>query len=110
MSQWIRACSADDVDEEDVIPFTHEGVEYAIYRSPDDGWFATEGRCSHGRVLLCDGLVMDSVIECPKHNGRFDYTTGRALAAPVTVDLRTYATRIEGGEVFVDIDSAGGSA
>lgn len=104
MTQWIRACSAEDIDEEDVIPFTHDGVHYAIYRSPDDDFFATEGHCTHGQVLLCDGLVMGHVIECPKHNGRFDYTTGAALATPVTVDLRTFATRVEGGEVFVDID------
>jgi 3-phenylpropionate/trans-cinnamate dioxygenase ferredoxin subunit len=54
-------------------------------------------------MLLCDGLVMDNTIECPKHNGRFDYTTGRAAGAPVLVDLRTYPVRVEDGTVFIEI-------
>ena len=57
---------------------------------PSDDYYATDGHCTHEQTLLCDGLVMDDVIECPKHNGRFDYTTGKALGAPVLVDLRTY--------------------
>ena len=30
--------------------------------------------CVLMKNYLADGLVMDNVIECPKHNGRFDYT------------------------------------
>ena len=43
--------------------------------------------------MLADGLVMDNIIECPKHNGRFDYRTGEAKGAPVCVNLRTYPSR-----------------
>jgi 3-phenylpropionate/trans-cinnamate dioxygenase ferredoxin component len=103
MTQWIAACSVDEVDPEDVVPFQHEGVDYAIYRSPDDEYYATAGHCTHERELLCDGLVMDGVIECPKHNGRFDYATGKALGAPVLVDLRTYPVKVEDDTVYVGI-------
>ncbi|MFC4463164.1 MocE family 2Fe-2S type ferredoxin [Streptomyces xiangluensis] len=103
MSKWIAACQTDDIEPEDVIPFQHEGVDYAIYRSPDDDIYATAGHCTHERMLLCDGLVMDNTIECPKHNGRFDYTTGKAAGAPVLVDLQTYPVRVEDGTVFIEI-------
>ena len=86
MAQWIAACGTDEIDPEDVIPFEHDGHDYAIYRSPDGRYYATDGNCTHERTLLCDGLVDGSVIECPKHNGRFDYTSGKALGAPVLVD------------------------
>ncbi len=105
MSRWIRACRTDEVDPEDVIPFSHEGVDYAIYRSPDDEYFATAGHCTHAQVLLCDGFVMDNVIECPKHNGRFDYRTGAALGTPAIVDLQTFPTRVTSGEVLIELDS-----
>ena len=78
MARWIAACEVDDVDPEDVIPFDHAGHAYAVYRSPDDAFYATDGHCTHERELLCDGLVMDGVIECPMHNGRFDYASGKA--------------------------------
>lgn len=103
MPSWIAACAVDEVDLEDVVPFQHEGVDYAIYRSPDDEFFATAGHCTHERMLLCDGLVTDNIIECPRHNGRFDYRTGKAKGAPVIVDLRTYPVRVEGDTVFIDV-------
>ena len=103
MPAWIAACGVDDVDPEDVIPFSHDGVDYAIYRSPGDEYYATDGHCTHEKTLLCDGLVMDGVIECPKHNGRFNYRTGEATRAPARVVLRTYPVRVEGTMVLVDV-------
>jgi 3-phenylpropionate/trans-cinnamate dioxygenase ferredoxin component len=103
MTQWIEACAAADVPQEDVIRFDHDGKTFAIYRSPDDKYYATDGLCTHEKVHLCDGLVMDNVIECPKHNGRFDYTTGQARGAPCIINLKTYQTKVEGGKVFIAI-------
>ncbi|MEL6983948.1 MAG: Rieske 2Fe-2S domain-containing protein [Actinomycetota bacterium] len=107
MSRWVDACGVDEVEPDDVIGVELDGHDYAIYRSPDGEFFATEGHCTHEQVLLCDGLVMDGVIECPKHNGRFDYTSGAALGVPVTVDLQTYPTEVVDGTVRIDVDPAG---
>jgi 3-phenylpropionate/trans-cinnamate dioxygenase ferredoxin component len=103
MPNWIVACGIDDIDREDVIPFEHNGCEYAVYRSPDDQFYATDGMCTHERAMLSDGLVMDHIIECPKHNGRFDYRTGEGKGAPIRVNLKTYATQVEGSIVSIDI-------
>jgi 3-phenylpropionate/trans-cinnamate dioxygenase ferredoxin subunit len=100
---WIKACATGDVDNEDVIPYRLDGADYAIYRSENDEYFASDGHCTHERTLLCDGLVMDGVIECPMHNGRFDFRTGRALGAPAIVDLRTYPVKVEDGYVYIDV-------
>jgi 3-phenylpropionate/trans-cinnamate dioxygenase ferredoxin subunit len=104
MANWVPACAVDDVEEEDVIRFDHGGATYAIYRAPDGGFFATDGLCTHEHVHLADGLVMDDTIECPKHNGRFNYKTGQALRAPVCVNLRVYPTRVVGDTVEIGID------
>ena len=100
---WIEACRVDDLEPEDVIRFDHDGRTFAIYRVEDGGWHATDGLCTHERVHLADGLVMGHVIECPKHNGRFDIRTGAAKGAPVCVDLRTYPTRVEAGAVLIHL-------
>jgi len=104
MTQWIEACAVGDIDAEDVMRFDHGGRSFAIYRSPDDRYYATDGLCTHEKVHLADGLVMDHIIECPKHNGRFDYRTGQAKGAPVCVNLATYPVRIEGGKVMIGLD------
>ena len=103
MTQWIDACATDDIDAEDVIRFDHGGRTYAIYHSPDGAFYCTDGLCTHEQVHLAGGLVMDNVIECPKHNGHFDYRTGEALRAPVCIDLATYPVRVENGRVLIAI-------
>jgi Na(+)-translocating NADH:ubiquinone oxidoreductase F subunit len=65
--------------------------------------------CTHGRVHLAEGLVKGHLIECAKHNGRFDIRDGSAQRAPVCVGLRTYEVREEGGEVLLNLESAGGA-
>ena len=103
MSNWIKACAADGIDNEDVVRFDHGGRTFAIYRAPDDSYYCTDGLCTHEKIHLADGLVMDNIIECPKHNGRFDYTTGAAKGAPACINLKTYPAKVEGGMVFIDI-------
>ncbi len=103
MTDWIDACAADDIDEEDLIRFDHEGRTFAIYRSPSDEYFCTDGLCTHENVHLEDGLVMDYIIECPKHNGQFDYRTGEAKRAPACDSLTTYEVKVESGRVLIAI-------
>ncbi len=103
VSEWVEVCDADEIDEEDVIRFDHGGRTFAVYRLEGDEYRATDGLCTHEQVHLSGGLVMDAVIECPKHNGRFDVRTGKAKGAPVCVDLTTYPVKIEGGKVLLGV-------
>ncbi len=104
MTDWIDACATDDIDEEDVIRFDHGGQTYALYHAPEGTFHATAGLCTHEQVHLCDGLVMGHVIECPKHNGQFDYRTGEARRAPVCVNLKTFPVKVDAGRVLIGID------
>lgn len=101
---WIEACAVDAVEPEDVIRFDHGGRTFAIYRSPDEEYYATDGICTHEHAYLTDGLVLDDIIECPKHNGRFDYRTGEAKGAPVCVNLKTYQVKVDAGKVFIKVE------
>lgn len=103
MPTWIRACAADDIEPEDLIRFDHGKETFVIIRSPDDEFFCMDGICSHEHVHLCDGLVMDGIVECPKHNAQFDYTTGEATRAPACINLRTFPVKVENGEVHIEI-------
>ena len=99
---WVDVCDAEEIDLEDVIRFDHGGRTFAVYRSETGEVFATDGLCTHENVHLADGLVMEETIECPKHNGRFNYRTGAALRAPVCVDLKTYPARLRDGRIEID--------
>jgi 3-phenylpropionate/trans-cinnamate dioxygenase ferredoxin subunit len=103
MPTWIDACATDDIDAEDLIRFDCNGRTFVIYQSPDGEFFCTDGLCTHEKVHLSDGLVMDYRIECPKHSAVFDYRTGEALRAPACVNLKTYKTRVESGRVMIEV-------
>jgi 3-phenylpropionate/trans-cinnamate dioxygenase ferredoxin subunit len=103
MTDWIEACASDAIEDEEVLRFDHGGRTYAIYRSPEGDYFATDGLCTHEKIHLADGFVMDDIIECPKHNGRFNYKTGEARGAPVCVNLGTYPVKVEDGRVFIGL-------
>ncbi|MFY9972342.1 MAG: MocE family 2Fe-2S type ferredoxin [Roseiarcus sp.] len=100
---WIDAGAADSVAPEDVAPFEHDGRQYALYRTPDGRYFATDGHCTHEQVELADGFVQGTIIECPMHNGRFDFTTGEAKGAPACVNLETFPVKVEGGRILLKV-------
>lgn len=101
---WHAVCPLDDIEPEDLTRFDHQGGTYAIYRDPKGTVFATDGFCTHEQVHLCDGLVLGDEIECPKHNGRFDYKTGAARRAPCVTALRTYPKRVLDGIIEIGLE------
>jgi 3-phenylpropionate/trans-cinnamate dioxygenase ferredoxin component len=103
-ARWTDVCAVDDIEPEDVIEARAGTLELAVYRSPESTFHATQLSCTHGRANLADGLVMGGVIECPKHNGRFDYRTGEAVRIPCLEALVTYPVRVEAGRVLVLVD------
>ena len=83
--------------------FDMDDRTYAVYNT-EAGFFATDGLCTHEDQHLADGLVIDDVIECPLHQGRFHIPTGKAAAAPVCIDLQTYPVQVIDGEIFIKLD------
>lgn len=127
---WVHACDVDEVPPGDMLRFEpastatfrerpagHAGENfvggdrfevgarsYNVYHAEDDGLFyATAGKCTHGAAYLADGLVVGNLVECPKHNGCFDFKTGLPKRLPVKARLATFPTKVERGAVFVQV-------
>ena len=102
MADWVRACASDEIDEEDLIRWDREGETYAIYRA-EDGFYCTDGLCTHADEHLEAGLLTGHVIECPLHQGRFDIRSGKVISPPPYKELNTYPVKIEDGQVYVKV-------
>ena len=89
----------------DMLGFHVGNRSFAVYHAADDGlWYATAGKCTHGAGVLADGLVVEgTLVECPKHNGCFDFKTGLPKRLPVKSRLATFETKVEGETVFVKL-------
>ena len=82
-----------------------EDETYALFRLEDGTLVCTEGLCTHGQAYLAEGLVLDCLVECPKHNGRFDLRTGEAVRYPATDPLTLYPVEIRNGRVVSSLQA-----
>jgi MocE subfamily Rieske [2Fe-2S] domain protein len=96
---WTEICPSDALQEKDVLRFDQGEQTYAIYRDEDGNLYATEGICTHGRTHLAGGLVIGKMIECPKHNGRFNLEDGSPARKPVCKSLHTHDIKEENGKI-----------
>ena len=100
---WVTIGPARALGRADVIRFDHGDKTYAVYRTHDDTFHATDGICTHGNTHLATGLVKGCLIECPKHNGRFDIRDGSPQRPPVCVPLATYPVRNVDGLLSIKV-------
>ena len=100
---WQRIASLSEIAVDAILGVDVDGSPVALYRLANEV-FATAGICTHAMALLSDGFVEDGNIECPLHQSQFDIRSGKALCAPATEDLRTYAVKLDGDEILIDME------
>jgi len=69
-------------------------VEGAVY--------ALDNRCPHMGFPLDRGALESGILTCPWHHARFELCSGGAFDL-FADDARTFPTRVQGGEVWVDV-------
>ncbi len=80
-----------------------DGSAYVLCRTLDGTYAFVDGVCTHGRTRLSGGFLDDCILECPKHNGRFDVRTGEAVRLPAQRPLCTYPVDEHEGRLVVDL-------
>jgi Na+-transporting NADH:ubiquinone oxidoreductase subunit F len=108
-SGWIDACGVADLSNSEIIRFDHGQNTFALYRDQKNRLYATDGVCTHGNAHLSDGLIVGNMIECPKHNGRFNLIDGSPARSPVCRGLATYPIAQCDGRIRINILRAGGA-
>ena len=106
---WLKVCSSTNLFREDVIRFDHGRKTYALSRTACGTLYATDGICTHGNYHLAEGLVKGGIIECPKHNGRFNLIDGSPARVPVCRALATYPIEEREGEIWINVSKPGGA-
>ena len=82
-----------EVEEEDIALCNMGGHIYAI-----------ANLCSHDHGPLGEGYLHGEEIECPRHGARFNVTSGEAKTLPAIMPIPTYDVKVEGEDVYVDVD------
>jgi 3-phenylpropionate/trans-cinnamate dioxygenase ferredoxin component len=70
-----------------------------------DGTFhCIENVCTHDGGALNQGYLQGDVIECPRHGGRFNVISGKAVHMPAVAPVEVFPVKVEGDEVKVSLD------
>jgi 3-phenylpropionate/trans-cinnamate dioxygenase ferredoxin component len=99
---WHFAGMSEDFEDEDIAQIKVGPLAIAVYRAKGN-FYATQDLCTHEQAYLSDGVLIDCVVECPFHQGRFDVRDGKALSAPVFAPLKTYPLKIVDGKIYVNV-------
>jgi naphthalene 1,2-dioxygenase system ferredoxin subunit len=99
---WIATISPDLLQDEGLAPAQAGKLRVVLYQA-EDSFYATSAICTHGEADLSDGYLDGFNIECPFHQGLFDIRTGEAVGPPCFEPIKTYAVRLQGGVLEVDV-------
>jgi nitrite reductase/ring-hydroxylating ferredoxin subunit len=79
-------------------------IEIGLYRVEDEV-FAMENLCPHAGAQLSEGALEGAVIVCPAHGWDFDVRTGFRPGDADGWPIPCFAVRVDGGEVWIDVES-----
>lgn len=101
----VPVCKTSDVPSASVKFFVVEGKNLAVYNI-GGSFYATDDECTHGAASLSEGILDGDIVECNLHFGAFHIPTGKPVAAPCSIPLRTYRTHVVEDNVLVDLNEA----
>jgi 3-phenylpropionate/trans-cinnamate dioxygenase ferredoxin subunit len=70
----------------------------------DGNFYAIDDTCSHEDASLSRGSLKGELLKCPLHGSRFNVRTGEVMEDPAEENLRTYAVRVEGSSILIQVE------
>jgi 3-phenylpropionate/trans-cinnamate dioxygenase ferredoxin component len=100
-----RLCAISDVPDGEARRVDLGRLRVAVVHLGDD-WYVIGDRCTHQDISLAEGEVHADTLEleCWKHGSCFSLATGEPSSLPATKATPTYTVKIEGDDVFVEVD------
>ena len=103
MARWIKLASSAQVEAGKVKIFEASGRRIALCNS-EGLFFAVQDVCSHDDGPLGEGRLCGQEIECPRHGARFDIRSGAATRMPAVVAIQVFKTKVQDGDVLVELE------
>ena len=97
----LELCRTIDIEKGGALKVEVGGLVLAVF-NVDGEFFVTDDACTHGPGSLAEGYLSDDVIECNFHGGQFNVRTGKVVAPPCMLPVKTYPVLVEDDRVFID--------
>ena len=100
----LDVCPLDELPPGEVKIVSAGDLAIGVYNAGGQ-LYAIEDRCSHDDGPLAEGDWDPEtyVAICPRHGANFDIRSGDALTLPAFEPVETYAVRVDGGMIKVEL-------
>ena len=102
LSQWIKACNINQVDDGKLFGFQHEDKKILLANLKGK-IFATDLICTHAEADLSTGFLSEEGVRCPLHLSVFNLENGEPQNPPAESSLKTYNVKIDENEIYVEV-------
>jgi nitrite reductase/ring-hydroxylating ferredoxin subunit len=109
VSRYVRVARIADVPRGRMLEIG-VGARSIVICHTRDGWFAVDNICTHAYAKLSEGRLKKTRLICPLHGGSFDCRSGAAVGSPAALPLATYAVRLMGEDVEIDMGDSPAAA
>jgi 3-phenylpropionate/trans-cinnamate dioxygenase ferredoxin subunit len=99
---WHQVAQASDIPPETARRVVADGVEVLVC-NVGGTFYAIEDVCTHDGGPLDQGKLEGERVVCPRHGATFDVRTGEALTLPAVMPVATFAVRLDGDKLSVDV-------
>lgn len=103
MAQFVRVCKVTDLPDPGKRVF-EVGDHFVLVFHVGGKFYALSDCCTHDDGPLGEGTLCDHAIACPRHGAKFDIRDGRVLSMPATRPTASFAVKVEGQDVFVEVN------
>jgi nitrite reductase (NADH) small subunit len=105
LGQWVRLCSVAEAPTEGQVQETGAGGVAICLARIGGELAALDNWCPHRQGPLGQGWVEGEAVICPWHSWAFNARTGEA-EFPVHERVAVFPLKVEGEDVFVELDPA----
>lgn len=91
-----------EIPENELRAFEADGNKIAV-ANVSGTFYAFGDTCTHKRCPLSKGELEGTIVTCPCHGSQFDVTTGAVLQGPAEEPVPSYAVRVEGDALVVQV-------
>ncbi len=99
-SGFVKVAEVNDLPPGEMM-VVQPGGEQILLVNVGGNVYACDDICSHAFASLSEGDLSGEEVECPLHGSAFNVTTGEALTPPAFDSIKTYQTRVEGGDILL---------
>jgi 3-phenylpropionate/trans-cinnamate dioxygenase ferredoxin component len=102
MEKLVKVCRVTDLKLEEKIAITTSD-ESILVVNHEGRFYALSNLCTHEKVELVNGFLIEDSIVCPAHLSKFNLGSGEVLNPPAVMQLKTYEIVLQNDEVDIKL-------